>query len=552
MDQHQYSPKQKRIRLPERYRITFSLRAKIGILVFCLVLLTTVISGSMLIEKVYSAIEKELGQRALAIARTVAQVDEVIRYTGTLEGFQVIQPIADKIRLATNVEYIVVFDMNKIRYSHPLKDRIGTVFEGGDEGPALAEHAYISRAYGVNGPSIRAFVPLMNNSKQIGVVVVGMVTPTYLKLLEEYRNDLYFALFTALFIGLLGAFMLAYNIKKQMFNMEPGEIARLLEERVSVFHSIGEGIIAVDTNYRITIANPKACEILGLDQSVVGQNIDDVIPDSQLPQVIQTGLPQYNQDRMIGQTKILASRLPIKAKGRIVGAVATFQDKTTIFNMAEELTGVKQFIEALRVQNHEYMNKMHTIAGLIQLGKTDQALNYIFDTTEQQEELAAFLTNHICDYSLSGLLLGKVSRAKELGIQLHIDRGSGLKSIPKQWDASVMVAVLGNLLENAMEALQGQALEQRKIYCSIREEDDALQIIVEDNGPGIPEEILDLIYIQGFSTKGNKHKNRGIGLALIYQYVESAGGTIELDTDPSYGTSFTLIIPKHPDGEGDS
>lgn len=548
MDQHQYSPK-KKMRL---YRLAFSLRAKIGILVFCLILLSTVISGSMLIQKVYSAIEKELGQRALAIARTVAQDDEVIRYTGTREGFQVIQPIAEKIRLATNVEYIVVFDMNKIRYSHPLEDRIGTVFKGGDEGPSLAEHAYISRAYGVNGPSIRAFVPLMKNSKQVGVVVVGMVTPTYLKLLEEYRDDLYFALFTALFIGLVGAFMLAYNIKKQMFNMEPGEIARLLEERVSVFQSIGEGIIAIDTEHRITIANPKACELLGLDQSVIGENVDEVIPDIQLPQVIETGLPQYNQDRMIGQTKILISRLPIKIKDQIVGAVSTFQDKTTVFNMAEELTGVKQFIEALRVQNHEYMNKMHTIAGLIQLGKTEQALTYIFDTTEQQEDLAAFLTNHICDYSLSGLLLGKVSRAKELGIQLQIDRSSSLKSIPKQWDASVMVAVLGNLLENAMEALQGQALEQRKIYCSIREEEDFLQIIVEDNGPGIPEEIRDLIYIQGFSTKGNKNKNRGIGLALVYQYVESAGGTIELDSDPSYGTSFSLTIPKHPDREGES
>lgn len=550
MDQHKYTPKQKKFR--EKYKFVFSLRAKIGILVFCLVLLSTVISGSMLIEKVYTAIEKELGQRALAIARTVAQDDEVIRYTGTPEGFHVIPPIADKIRLATNVEYIVVFDMNKIRYSHPLEKRIGTVFEGGDEGPALAEQAYISRAYGINGPSIRAFVPLMKDAKQVGVVVVGMVTPTYLKLLEEYRNDLYFALFTALFIGLLGAFMLAYNIKKQMFNMEPGEIARLLEERVSVFHSIGEGIIAIDTEGRITIANPKACEILGLDQSVVGKNVDDVIPEAQLTQVMETGLPQYNQDRMIGQTKILVSRLPIKTKDKIVGAVSTFQDKTTVFNMAEELTGVKQFIEALRVQNHEYMNKMHTVAGLIQLGKTEQALNYIFDTTERQEELAAFLTNHICDYSLSGLLLGKVSRAKELGIDLHIDRGSSLKSIPKQWDASVMVAVLGNLLENAMEALQGQALEQRKIYCSIREEEDFLQIIVEDNGPGIPEEIRDLIYIQGFSTKGNKDKKRGIGLALIYQYVESAGGTIDLDTDPSYGTSFTLTIPKHLDGEEES
>ncbi|MEW9672333.1 ATP-binding protein [Ammoniphilus sp. 3BR4] len=532
-----------------RSHTAFSLRFKIGILVFCLVLLSTGISGVMLIEKVYTAIEKELGQQALAIARTVSQVNEVTAYIGTPEGAQIIQPIADKIRLATNVEYIVVMDMDKIRYSHPIPEMIGTVFEGGDEGPAFAEHAYISRAFGVNGPSIRAFVPLMNESKQVGVVVVGMVTPTYLKLLEEYRNDLYFSLLIALFIGLLGAFALAYNIKKQMFNMEPNEIARLLEERVAVFQSMGEGLIAIDTDHRITIANPKACEILQLEPPVIGQKVDNVIPETQLTEVMISGVPQYNQDRMIGQTRILASVLPIKIKGKIAGAVANFRDKTTMFNLAEELTGVKQFIEALRVQNHEYMNKLHTIAGLIQLGKTDKALTYIFDTTEQQEELAAFLTNQIVDYSLSGLLLGKVSRAKELGIDLHIDRNSRLSEIPKQWDAGVMIAVIGNLLDNAMEALQGQALDQRKIYISIRNDDERLSIIAEDNGPGIPEDIRELIYIQGFSTKANKDKNRGIGLALIYQYVMNAKGTIELKTDPSYGTRFEISVPMYPDRE---
>ncbi len=530
-------------------KVPFSLRTKIGILVFCLVLLSSGISGAILIEQVYRAIEKELGQRALSIARTVAQVDEVVDYVGYPVGPQIIQPIADKIRLATNVEYIVVLDMNKTRYSHPLPEMVGTLFEGGDEGPAFAEHAYISRAIGINGPSIRAFVPLMRGSKQVGVVVVGMVTPTYFKLLEEYRNDLYFSLFLALFFGLFGAFGLAYNIKKQMFNMEPNEIAKLLEERSAVFHSIGEGIVAIDSNQRITIANPKACQILQLNPPVIGQKVENVIPDIQLTQVLETGIPQYNQDRMIGNTRILVSTLPIKIKGSIVGAVANFQDKTTIFNLAEELTGVKQFIEALRVQNHEYMNKLHTIAGLIQLGKSEQAINYIFDTTEQQEELAAFLTNQICDYSLSGLLLGKISRARELGIELHIDRSSRLREIPKQWDASVMVAVIGNLIENAMEALQGQD-EERKIYCMIRDNQDELHIIVEDNGPGIPEEIRDWIYVQGFSTKANKNKNRGIGLALIYQYVVNAGGTIKLESDPSTGTRFDILIPKNPETGG--
>lgn len=532
-------------------KVLFSLRSKIGFLVFFLVLLSTGISGAMLIEKVFEAIEKELGQRALSIARSVAQVDEVINTVGTPIGFQIIQPVAEKIRLATDVEYVIVFDMNRIRYSSPLPDKIGSVFQGGDEAASLAEHAYVSRAYGVLGPSIRAFVPIMKGSKQVGVVVVGMITPTYLKLLTEYRSDLYFTLLIGLGFGLLGAFLLAYNIKRQMFNMEPGEIARLLEERIAVFRSIGEGIIAADKDSRITIINPEACRILGLDERVVGKMTEEVIPNAHILSVIDTGIPQYNQDRTIGNTRILVSVLPIKIKGEIVGAVANFRDKTAVFNLAEELTGVKQFIEALRVHNHEYRNKLHTIAGLLQLNKPEQALNFIFDITEKQEELAAFLTNEISDYSIAGLLLGKVSRAKELGIDLQIDRSSRLKVVPKPWDAGVLVAVLGNLLENAMEALQGQPLDQRYINCLLKDTGDELLIKVEDNGPGIPENIQEMIYVQGFSTKENKDKNRGIGLALVYQYVYGAGGTIDLHSKEGLGTSFTITIPVQ-DGEEES
>jgi two-component system, CitB family, sensor histidine kinase DctS len=526
-------------------KIRFSLRTKIVFLVFSLVLLSSGVSGTLLIEKVFLAIEKEIGQRALSIARSVSQVDQIIDYVGIPGGWRVIEPVAERIRLATNVEYIVILDMDKVRYSSPVKERIGTLFQGGDESPAFAEHAYISRATGVNGPSVRAFVPIMKNSVQEGVVVVGIVTPTYMKLLWDYRSDLYLTLFIALSVGFVGSFLLAYNIKKQMFNMEPQEIARLLEERVAVFHSIGEGIIAIDRNYKITIANPEAYRILGLNKPIVGSIIHHVIPDSPLVPVIESGVPEYNQDRMIGSARVLISIIPIKFKETIVGAVATFRDKTDVYNLAEELTGVKQFIEALRVQNHEYMNKLHTIAGLIQLGKPDQALTYIFDITEQQQELAAFLTNNICDYAISGLLLGKVSRARELGIDLQIDRNSRLRSIPKPWDTSILVAILGNLLENAMESFQGQALEERHIFCSILDYDPSLQIIVEDNGSGIPKKVQDLIYIQGFSTKENKHKNRGIGLALIHQYVQNVGGTIDLESSPGKGTVFTINIPKH-------
>ncbi|MDG4657365.1 sensor histidine kinase [Ectobacillus antri] len=519
-----------------------TLRVKIGLLVFSLVIVSSAISASLLISEVFRATEREAGQRAMSIARTTAKIESIVQHVTTPNGSSVIQPITEEIRLATNVEYIVVYDMSLIRKSHPVSSKIGTVFTGGDEGPSLSEHAYVSKAYGVKGPSVRAFVPIMQESKQVGVVVVGILSPTYMELVKRYINNIELPFFVALLVGLVGAFFLARNIKQQMFNMEPLEIAMLLEERGAVFQSIGEGVVAIDRKYCITVINPEAARILKLSNNLVGASSKEILPEVPFKEVLQSGQARYHEERVVRGTRILVSVLPISIKGKIVGAAATIRDKTEVFNLAEELTGVKQFIEALRVQNHEHRNKLHVIAGLIQLGQTKQALHYVFDVVDAQEELFLFLAERICDHSISGLLIGKISRARELGILLQIDYNSQLNEFPKNWDAGILLTVLGNLLDNSIEALQNHSASERVIRCGIYDQASSLQIIVQDNGPGIAEAVQQQIYHQGFSTKlGN---NRGIGLALVERYTKSARGTIQLETSVEKGTTFTITIPK--------
>ncbi|MCL5046404.1 MAG: sensor histidine kinase [Actinobacteria bacterium] len=526
---------------------TLTIRTKMALLVFGLVLVAIVIGGSMLIENIHSAIEKELGQRAMSIARTVAQLGEIKASLGRPGGEKVIQPIAERIRLATDVDYIVVFDMKRVRYSHPVQNRIGTPFEGGDEGPSLAEQAYISRARGVLGPSVRAFVPVMSEDgkEQVGVVVVGLLTPTFARLLRDIRLDLYLSLIAGVAVGLIGAWLLAAHIKRQMFNLEPLEIARLHEERTAVFNAIGEGIVAVDRHNRITIINDEAQRIIGAGQEVVGEDIHAVIKDTRLPQTVERDQPEYNRQMVLGGTIVLANRVPIRIKNQVAGAVAIFRDKTEVNRLAEELTGVKRFVEALRAQNHEHLNKLHTIAGLIQLKKYDEAVDFIFSLTEERQEFTRFLIRNFADYHVSGLLLGKSSRAKELGVDLTIDRSSRLKGLPAAIDSYDLVVILGNLLENAMDAVETVRLGRREVYCLVRGDAAGIRIVVRDNGPGIPPEILDRIFEPGFTTKGEA--NRGIGLALVKGLVEGAGGEIKVETSTAGsggpGTTFTIRIP---------
>ncbi|OEF97902.1 ATP-binding protein [Desulfuribacillus alkaliarsenatis] len=527
----------------EYYNKPITLRTKITILVFGLVFVSSLLGALLLVENVQRSVEVELGERVMAIAKTVAQMDELKENISDPEGWKKIQPIAERVRLATNIEYIVVLNMDRIRYSSPLEDRIGTRFSGGDEGPAFAEHEYISPAKGVLGPSVRAFVPIMDESQQLGVVVAGVLTPTYTSLIQKYRIDIYLSLIGALVLGFIGSWLLASNVKRQLFNMEPIEIARQLKERSAVFHTIKEGIIAVDRDGKVSLANEQAKNIFNFSTNIIGECFQHLLPDSPVYNVMDTGSIELNKNMLINNKVYITSFMPIKVNEQILGAVITLQEQSEAYLIAEELTGVKKFIEALRVQNHEHMNKLHTIAGLLQLQQYDKALDYVFTITEEHQALTGFLTKNFTDYSISGLLLGKYSRGKELGIEIMIDPKSTLKSLPEGIGASTFVIIIGNLLENAMDAVTCNPIGQRSIYIHIYETKEDINIVVRDNGSGIKDSIKSRIFEQGFTTKTTS--NHGIGLALVKEYIEAANGTIHFETEISEGSTFFVVIPKH-------
>ncbi|MDI6709527.1 MAG: sensor histidine kinase [Bacillota bacterium] len=525
-------------------KLKFGLHTKMALLCFSSILIAVLAGGALVVERFTAQLEREMGMRAIAIARTLAQMEDIRQNVGRPGGAQVIQPLAERIRLATDVAYVVVLDNNGIRYSHPLQDRIGRRFSDPDLARALTTgDDYISPAEGVVGPSVRAFVPIKTEegTRQVGVVVVGILTPTIHSVLKTIRMELYFALAFGLLVGLLGSLYLARRIKRGMFNLEPEQIARLLEERIAILQSINEGILAVDSEARITLVNEAAQRIMGAG-NVLGRPVREIIPDSALPRVLVTGRAEYNQEMLINQVVVVTNRIPIRVKGRIVGAVASFRNKTEVQRLAEELTGVKKFIEALRVQNHEHMNKLHTIAGLIQLNRLQEALDYIFRVTAEQQELTQFLARNVHDYGIAGMLLGKHSRAKEMRIELVIDHTSRLQELPPHIDSSAMVIIIGNLLENAFEAVRQLEPERRSVYAGLFDEPDGVTIVVRDRGPGIPPEERERIFLPGYSTHGVE--GRGLGLALVKRYVDLAGGAIRVEDGPGGGAVFRVTIPR--------
>lgn len=525
------------------------LQTKIMILSFSIVVFSLLISGVMALGHFVNKTETEYGKRALMTARTIAKLPEVKQKIEQPNEWDQLNIIVERLRVVHNSDYIVVMNMNHQRLTHPLSDKIGTISNGEDEKAAFAEHTYLSKAEGELGVAVRAFVPVMNDKHdQIGVVLVGNVLPKMTTIMLQESEKISLTAFISLLFGILGSYILSRHVKQETFNLEPHDIVRMYTERTAAFHAMNEGIIAIDTDETITIFNEKAKHLLNLTGDLVGKNIWEVIPDTRLPEIITADHGIYNQPLQIGKNNIMSSRFPIKVHGEMVGAVAIFQDRTELTQLAEELTGVKAFVDALRVQNHEHMNKLHTIAGLLQLGKTDQALDYLFHISEEKEELTRFLNENIFDDRLSGLLLSKVSRGKELDIEVTIDRYSHLNTFPPSLDHHDFVLILGNLIENAFDALEKVQRKKKEIYISIVQDSSYLDILVEDNGDGIDDDIKDDIFKKGYSTKTTS--TRGMGLYLVNQIIEKANGTIKVESEKGKGTSFIITFSMDETEEG--
>lgn len=520
---------------------------KILLVTFLIIALSFLLGGIFLLGNLLSEQERDFGQRAMLVARTVSNVPELsvhLENDNIKESAKSINKIVDGIRVIHKAEYIVVMNMERIKLSHPVSKEIGKRSESQDLNAAFSEHYYVSKARGESGVMIRAFVPIINDKReQVGIVVVGYSLPDFMEMLQSYEREIMITIVISLIFSIFGAYTLGRHIKKQMFGLEPHEIAKMYVERTETFNAMHEGIIAVDKEMNITIFNEKAAEILGVTRKIedcIGQKIYDVLPDTRLPEIVETATPVYDQELYINHHSILSNRVPIIVNGELVGAVAMFKDLTAVKKLAEEVTGVKAFVQALRVQTHEHKNKIHTIAGLLQLGHTKQALEYVTVTTENEASLTKFLNERFHNENISGLLLSKVSYGKELGIEVEIDRKSHFKRFPPLLDHHDFVVLFGNLIENAFEALNVLSKEEKYVAISVDEHDGVLAIAVTDNGIGMTKEVQERMFENGFSSKASE--NRGIGLHLVYEIVRKGNGDIEVTSEFMKGTSFLILF----------
>ncbi len=506
---------------------------------------TLALCVSLLLRNANRAFEKTL----LEVAESVTKMPEILeglKHPPSQDGI-IQHRTGQMIESFAYIDMIVVCNMKGERYSHPNASLIGIVYRDMETaGKVRRGEQFISETLRPYGLLIRYFTPIFDGDTQLGFVVVSAVSSK----IEFERYQIYSASIVFLIVGLaIGTFcsiLLSKKIKSMLLGLEPDDLARLYKEHTGMVEAMHEGVIAVNTSGQIRMSNESARKLLCMEEEDLRkQEIADVMPDTRLTEVLSSGIPAFDQEERVQGKILVTNTVPIVVKDKIVGAVETLQDKTQIIRMAEELTGFKQLVDSFRASSHEFSNKLQALSGMLQMGDYANAKKFIVDTSARQDELQNNMLATFKEPMLAGLVLGKFSFAAEQRVALSIAFGSYLGPISNPAVAHEMVTIIGNLVDNAVEACRNNPDGNGSVTVHIADDDNAVTLRVADNGPGIRPDVGATIFQRGFSTKGT---GRGTGLYLVRQSVRVLDGDISVESQNGK-TEFTVIIPRSA-GEG--
>jgi two-component system CitB family sensor kinase len=519
-------------------RRRLSLAAQIAMLQLVILVVTFAVGAGVSVRQARAQLDDEYGQRVLAIAESVASIPAVRAAFDDPAPATTIQPIAEAVRRASGATFVVVANRDSVRYSHPTPSEVGQKLST-EPGDVLRGKTFVGIETGTLGRSVRAKVPVYDSGDHvIGLVSVGILESQVSRRLSDVLPELATSLGVALLLGAVGSLLLARRVKRQTFGLEPGEIGALLEQREAVLHGVREGVLTLDPVGRLVLANDEARRLLGLPDDCVGRRLDDIDLPERLHDVLSGA--DLGDDLLVlrhGRVLVL-NRMPVSVRGRDIGAVVTLRDRTELDALSRELDGALNRTDALRAQAHEFSNRMHTVAGLLELGETDEAVRFITAVRNDHETFSDEVTGRIREPAVAALLLAKSATAAERGATLRVSPECELPA--GREDPELLVTVIGNLVDNALDALGDDG---GWVEVLVRAIGELTTVRVSDSGPGVAPELAAEVFRHGFTTKvARSGGRRGLGLALARQACVRRGGRIEVHNED--GAVFTALLPR--------
>ncbi|WP_335936155.1 sensor histidine kinase [Streptomyces sp. PTD5-9] len=475
-------------------------------------------------------------RQALSIAQTAAAEPGLARDLTTTapDPAGPVQTRAEHIRRATKALYVVVMDTRGVRWSHTDVSRIGRHVST-DPKTALSGREIMQIDDGTLGRSARAKVPLRDgggDGRIVGAVSVGIAYDGVHDRLLAAIPSLLLHSGAALAAGVLAAWAVSRRLRRSTHGLAFADISALLDEREAMLHSIREAVLALDAGGRIRLLNDEAQRLLELGQDAVGRTLGDVLPPGRTAEVLAGRVDGADLITVCGGRVLIANRMPTGDGG----AVVTLRDRTELELLGRELDATHGLLDALRAQDHEHANRLHTLLGLLELGRHDAAREFVAEVSDGHRASAEQVAERVNDPLLSALLVGKSAIAAERGASLRVSPNSGLPDAVV--DPRDLVTVLGNLIDNALDVATLVEVE-------VRAEGPTAVLRVSDNGPGVPPGMRERIFTEGWSTKESPaHRGRGLGLALVRRLAERYGGAARVTARAGGGAVFTVVLPE--------
>ena len=493
------------------------------------------------------ALQEQIDDILMSTVATLAHAPGIQRVVA--QGYcdeEMTDYLTDVVRNTRDLQYITIADADAVRLYHIDPDFIGLPFEGGDEQRALDGEIYLSDATPDNFQrQHRAFHPIFDEGGQVVGFVMASATFESIDKLRDEIFSTYGQLFLLLLIlTLIFGGALAVYLGQQLRGVRPEDLIRMYLTQNDTLNALDEGLISFDKTGRVRLVNAAAAKMLGKkEELLVDRQVDDLIRDEQG----QSLRGRSNSSFQSNHPNILVKSVQLPDGNLWSREVLVMADKSEVRRYAEELGGTKHMINSLRANTHEFLNKLQVISGLLQMGRTEDAQRFIGSIATAHEHVTGPVLQLIRNTGVAALILGKASNMRELDIDFVLMRNSALPERSRCLSTEELVTVVGNLMENAIEAANAiPADELRVVVLQLTEDEKGLYIMVSDTGTGIEPGVLPHIFETGYSTKAAT--GRGVGMGRVKEIVESHGGTIDVETDPGSGTTFTIILSQKQGG----
>ncbi|CAL9587479.1 histidine kinase [Streptomyces griseomycini] len=522
------------------------------------VLIAVVVAGYALFTYVSdrSQAEEAAGRQATAVARSVADSPSVREAIRTSDPSSRLQPYALAVVRGTDVDFVTIMDPRGTRWTHPDPDQIGLPFQG-HTAPALRGRTFTETYTGTLGPSVRAVTPIRDGDRIVGLVSAGIRVEEISQRVRGQLAALLGVAAGALGLGAVGTYVINARLRRHTHGMNATELSHMHDYHQAALHAVREGLLMLDGRYRVALINDGGRELLGVapEEDVVGRSVTELGLPAPLTGALLDSQPRVDEVHLTADRVLVVNTSPVSG-GQRRGSVVTLRDVTELQSLMGELDSERGFTQALRSQAHEAANRLHTVVSLIELGRAEEAVDFATAELELAQALTDQVVAAVGEPVLAALLLGKTAQANERGVELVVSPESRLDDglLPDTLPARDLVTILGNLIDNAVDAAQG-GVRPRVTVTALTEggaegaegtagaRGPELILRVSDTGPGVAPDHAEAVFQRGFTTKPSGPGGRGLGLALVRQAVGRHGGSLSVTSAEGGGARFEVRLP---------